>query len=292
MNEETYILTLPKSAHPASVFSLIEEFDEINEVDPHFEAPLLNIYALNLPESIGLDTVEHINDLDFVLSLERSRGIAENPRFIYDTENLEVQPNFDHESFIFSEFVQPDIAIIDSGIDQRNNNLNEVKERHNYTVDDKWDATGHGTAIALMYQDSLPNASFYDMKVITREMLSETSVIGALNDALAEDVDFINLSIGFPTRYKPELCPLCHAVNQVVDEGIPIFASAGNKATERNPMAEPLCPACAESAVAMGSKDEKGNKKPYSAMADIYGRDDWLLKDPGREDMDPSEQND
>lgn len=285
MADETYLLTLPQSAHYPSVLSSIRMYPQLDEVTEVAKAPLLDIYALNLPEDTPFETVQSINDLDFVLSFERSRDVVDLRIAFPTPERVKVTPQYVNrfESKLLAPYedLEIDIAVVDSGLDTRNPNLNEVKERHNYTTDSTLDWSGHGTVVALIRQYALPSASFYDMKVSSEEMLTETNVICAINDAVAEGVDLINISLGFETRYKSDACPLCEAVNRAVDTGVAVWASAGNHASENNPMTGPICPACSDGALAMGSQGPDGERKVYSALSDVYAPDDWLFEDTG-----------
>ena len=164
-----YLLTLPESAHYSSVLTSIRQHPDLNVVEEKVRAPEIGIYGLLLPEDTPLKTIDSINELDFVSSLELDRGYIDR-RIVFETpEQMQVDPVYVTRSrpdpLSLSIDSDLDIAIVDGGLDTRNPNLNEVKDRYNYVGDPELDWNGHGTAVALIRQKTFPKASFFDMKV-------------------------------------------------------------------------------------------------------------------------------
>lgn len=95
------------------------------------------------------------------------------------------------------------IAIIDSGINPDHPHVGNVAggifitrdgESHDYL-----DRLGHGTAVAGAIHEKAPSAQLYAIKVFDQQLTAEIGVIiRALEWAIRERVDIVNLSLGTP----------------------------------------------------------------------------------------------
>ncbi|MFC6726315.1 S8 family serine peptidase, partial [Halobium palmae] len=168
----------------------------------------------------------------------------------------------------------------DSGIDVRNPFVaGAVRTRHDYTGGGEWDATGHGTLIALQFVDLDRNTRRHalgatptrlvDMKVADAVGFSEGNLICALNDALVEGVDLVNLSLGLRTHGEREPCPLCTAVNRLAEFGVFVCVAAGNRPADA-PQYTAYCPCIAEGSICTGAVEPDGTLAPFTELGEVY----------------------
>jgi subtilisin family serine protease len=99
---------------------------------------------------------------------------------------------------------------------------------------DPMDDNGHGTHVAGIiggYSSTIsaaaPNAALFAYKVLDKNGKGfSSSVIAAIDRALADSIDILNLSIGSPGGSPDD--PLSRAVDRAVDAGIVVVVAAGN----------------------------------------------------------------
>lgn len=128
-----------------------------------------------------------------------------------------------------------DVGIIDSGIDDTHPDLqSRVVDRNNFTGDPDGDQRGHGTHVAGIvagegtesdgtYTGIAPGANLIDLKVFGLGRIS--TIIEAVEYAVSQDLDIINLSLGGDPS---EESPLDRAINNANAEGVVPIVSAGN----------------------------------------------------------------
>ncbi|GAB6145327.1 S8 family peptidase [Desulfocicer niacini] len=146
--------------------------------------------------------------------------------------------------------MENDIAIIDSGVNPNHPHVQEVSGGHGYVQgaggivmknNDFMDEIGHGTAIAGIIRNSVPDAALYAVKIFKRELGAPASLlIEALRWAIEQRFRIIHLSLGLESEQHVEplrqLCRTAHARN------ILILASA------RSPH-DRIYPACFETVI-------------------------------------------
>ncbi len=135
------------------------------------------------------------------------------------------------------------IGIIDTGIDYRHEafgggfgNGFPVAGGYDFVNNDAdpSDDNGHGTHVAGIIggvssaiRGLAHGATFYSYKVLDHNGAgSASAVIAAIERAVADSVDVINLSLGSPGGSPND--PLARAVNRAVEAGIVVVAAAGN----------------------------------------------------------------
>jgi subtilisin family serine protease len=123
--------------------------------------------------------------------------------------------------------------------------VNKKKQFCNFLdKDDPWDDNGHGTHVASIAGGSAfggligvaPDATIYGYKVLSKiGSGSYANVIAAIDDAVAQKVDVIGMSLGVTCIFEmlyPQLCgpddPQSRAVNNAVAAGVVVTISAGN----------------------------------------------------------------
>ena len=99
------------------------------------------------------------------------------------------------------------VAVFDTGIDEKHKHFNHIDERTNWTDEDQLhDGIGHGTfvcgIIASKYDQCpgfAPNAIIHTFRVFTNAQMSYTSwFLDAFNYAIHRKMNILNLSIGGP----------------------------------------------------------------------------------------------
>jgi subtilisin family serine protease len=145
---------------------------------------------------------------------------------------------FNYNSSFESKSISRDkvvVAVLDSGINQNHTELKGIVKKNFNALNNTnnlSDNFGHGTAIAGLiaskYDDSIgvsKNVVIYSVKVIQDNgEVNVSDLITGLRWAIDENVDVINISLGFNTGSKE----LKDIVDEAVNNGIIIVASSGN----------------------------------------------------------------
>jgi subtilisin family serine protease len=125
------------------------------------------------------------------------------------------------------------VAIIDTGIDEKNSNLKVVS----LNLDEsKNDSTYHGTAVAgliaskrnntIDFEGMIPGLTIYGYE-IPYQKLNSKNLANAIHEVIKWDVDVINISLG---TFKEDIY-LFNSIKAAVDMGIVVVASSGNSAS-------------------------------------------------------------
>lgn len=157
------------------------------------------------------------------------------------------------------------IGVVDSGISSNfaARSSAEILPGYNFLVsadsDDRHDATdtyGHGTFVTSIICGNgigaASGVSVLPLKCFDGKESSYSRIIEAINTAIEEECDVINLSLGVTDRYDL----LEEAVQLALDSGIIVVASAGNlpkKGSTGND--EPRWPAAHEGVISVGAVD-------------------------------------
>lgn len=172
------------------------------------------------------------------------------------------------------------VAIIDSGVAYHNEMPNVVK-RISFVEDDPatlrdesspFDNHGHGTHVAGIVGAKIggptsiegrefigvaPNASLYSLKVMDGDEGSILNVIEAIDWAISNDMDIINLSLGLSNHVQL----LQDAVDRAYNAGILLVGAAGN-----DNVGSPVnYPAKYESVIAVSSVDSRKTLSSFSS---------------------------
>lgn len=172
------------------------------------------------------------------------------------------------------------VAIIDSGVSYHNEMPNLVK-RISFVEDDPatlkdestpFDNNGHGTHVAGIVGAKIggptsmegrefvgvaPNASLYSLKVMDGDQGSILDVIEAIDWAIANDMDIINLSLGLSSHVQL----LQDAADRAYSAGILLVGAAGN-----DNVGSPVnYPAKYQSVIAVSSVDSRKSLSSFSS---------------------------
>src|SRR5690242_6291176 len=89
------------------------------------------------------------------------------------------------------------VAVIDSGVNVRHPHIcarTHAISLHGPSADDD---VGHGTAVMAAIQEKAPDADYYSVKIFGASLRTSTPhLIQAIECAIGERMDFVNLSLG------------------------------------------------------------------------------------------------
>ena len=137
------------------------------------------------------------------------------------------------------------VAVIDTGVDSNHPDLNgKVIGGYDFVENDDTpqDTNGHGTEVAGIIAANgklkgvAPEAKILAYRVSdTGNAVSSDLIVKAIQKAIQDDVDIINLSLGVNrTNDKIE-----DAINQAVEKGITVVAAAGNSGPDLRTIGSP-----------------------------------------------------
>ena len=160
------------------------------------------------------------------------------------------------------------IAVLDSGVPQRSQSADEGCLPSEPHLDDP-DTYGHATAISSILSGGwgitgiCPNACVMYYSVLDGSGNgSVESVVDGIWRAIDDEVDIINLSIGFA---RTDTCPraLARACDAAYDAGIAMICAAGNDGGAVN------WPAALDTTISVGSSDKNGLKTSFSSTGEV-----------------------
>lgn len=162
------------------------------------------------------------------------------------------------------------VAVLDSGINE-SKNLHTVKNR-NFT-DEKYviDQAGHGTCVAKIINHFAPGVQIFNAKITNNpRLVKETRVLQALDWVYKQNVDIINMSLGFPRETQDIFghrficegnCEICETVKKINSLGKIIVAAAGNSGPRIGSI---TCPGNSSGALTVGAVTDKSKLAQYS----------------------------
>jgi hypothetical protein len=163
------------------------------------------------------------------------------------------------------------VGIIDTGIDYNHKNLKERFDKTNMGYDfvnqnkKPMDENGHGTHVAGItagFETGVaPKSTLYALRVLDRNGSgSEIDVLMALEWAIDNGMDVVNMSLGFTVNSKP----LEEACTAAVSRGVLVCAAAGN-----DPL-EPCFPGDydVQGVISVAAVDRSHKRAPWSRVND------------------------
>ncbi|MGG1397302.1 S8 family serine peptidase [Bacillus salipaludis] len=181
------------------------------------------------------------------------------PEFWY-IENFKVRNIWD-----YSPMKKVTIAVIDSGINTAHPQFNgKVKQGFNFITDstDTSDENGHGTAVSGVISSligSMPIEILPLKAIFPNGEAYVSDIVRAINYAIEQNVDVINLSLGADVPSIAEK----QAITAALEKGITIVASAGNDGVERYSY-----PASYDGVLSVGSINEQHEVSIFSNYND------------------------
>ncbi len=196
------------------------------------------------------------------------------------------------------------IAILDSGLDTTHPDFTNIGYQESFISQDygypseegTLDLHGHGTHVAGIAAGGGPfpgvatGAELVNLKVADMfGSASVAAVIAALDRAVEQNVDVVSISLGFGLSdpWGSEDI-LAHAVNKVVEQGIPVVAAAGNEADASIPFMTINTPASAKQVISVGATNGSQHVIHFSSQGPTYDfRPDPDIVAPGYQIIGP-----
>ncbi|MGV9314339.1 S8 family peptidase [Streptomyces sp. NPDC003691] len=171
------------------------------------------------------------------------------------------------------------VAVLDTGVDETHPDLvNQVIGSANFTSSpDAEDRIGHGTHIASTiagtgaksggtYKGVAPGAKILNGKVLGDYGSLESGTIAAVDWAVAQGADIVNMSFG--SGDTPEIDPLEAHINRVTKEKGVLFAvSAGNEGPRSGSVGSP---GSAAAALTVGAVDDADKLAHFSSTGPLH----------------------
>ncbi len=186
-----------------------------------------------------------------------------------------------HPGFTNSDLKMPSgFPQVDLDVNRKYTNGKVIlAKNYDPTNADARDAYGHGTAVAMIaagWPNSgpfglligmAPEAYLCNYKVFPDDGSGamDSSIIKALDDAVGDGMDVVNLSLGSVLAVRPDLDPLVQAVERVANYGVIVVIAAGNDGPYLNTMGSP---GIAKSAITVGNS---WNDRVFAGSAVIDG---------------------
>lgn len=166
------------------------------------------------------------------------------------------------------------IAIIDTGCDYNNELLkNKIIGGYNFTNEDNpsdyMDYNGHGTHVAGIiaandnnnFKSIAPNSKLLILKALDRNGKGSISnIINAIEYAINNDVDIINMSLGS----KKGTDELHKIIKKAIEKNISVVCAAGNSGDNNSDTEELDFPSCYEEVIEVGAMDNNYNISKFS----------------------------
>jgi len=207
-----------------------------------------------------------VKNLKFVENIRPSRkGTFQEGDFL---TSLKVLPAINRDVLITNQLVGwgVNIAILDSGVDQSKISVNKCID---FTGTGTMDVAGHGTIVTKVVKYFAKGARLLFAKVGPNKP-DEISVMRAIEWAIEEGADIINLSLSFKRQEAcEEKCELCQLVNSIIDLDKVVVVAAGN---ENNKLDSIHCPGIATNAITVGASNENKNIADYSSFGKPGGK--------------------
>ena len=147
------------------------------------------------------------------------------------------------------------------------------------------DGAGHGTAVAMVAAGGRVKSPFGELvgaapgawigayRVfggVTGEEANSASFLRALDDAVADGMDVVNISLGFSPPYREDVDPISDAVKRAVAMGVMVVKAAGNEGPD---VASVDSPAVAGFGISVGSilnERTLGQGVRLEGMGDVF----------------------
>ena len=164
------------------------------------------------------------------------------------------------------------VAVIDTGINKSHSMFKNRKilaksynfMDHNTNINDY---NGHGTHVAGIIADLTPeNVQFLVLKIADPDGSSSSLIMNlAVNYAISENVDVMNISYGFLSRSAARFTFLDKAIDRAYKSGIPVVTAAGNLVEDVAGRNVKNCyPACNNQTIAVSALDKDLKLADYS----------------------------
>lgn len=214
-------------------------------------------YVSNLIPTLIFVDINNKSDLE---SLSYIDDIKEES--VGNLQAVEVRPTIKFDKlYPYASYRDTRVAIIDSGINSNMLEVNIIGEIDYSNTSLKKNKYLHGTGVADIINQVVPNIEILNAKITDDGRITETNVIKALEWAYANKADVINLSLGF-IRDCDEKCNLCRMVDALTKRGVVMVVAAGNEGPKYGTVS---CPGNEVSAITVGAVNLNGKIAEYSS---------------------------
>ncbi len=246
-------VTAEKSPYQGLIVSFNEQDDGMLLVQPKQKVSEEALGKIALRYQSAIPEASFELDQNLAISGEEAET-SENPLI------LEIKDPDEEEST-----VSVTVAVIDSGLQidhpHFENTVISINPAANLLTgkDDVVDDVGHGTHVAGIIAKNAPEATLYPYKIVDKNGGRLSSVIKAVNLAIEDEVEVINMSFGvMDSSYALE-----NMVEKAEEEGIIVVAAAGNFGDSTG-----FYPAAYKETLAVGGVYENGRKMRTSNYGD------------------------
>lgn len=237
---------------------------------------IVNAAVANIPQA----AMDKVQGKPFVNSIEEDYQVE----LVLDDSLQQIEADKVHEEGYFGDGTS--VAVLDTGIDDHEDL--QINTQKDFTGEGLGDRNGHGTHVAGIigsshtdYQGVSEGVELYDLKVLNENGTGYASdILNALEWAVKEDVEVINMSFGAPVENCDGEDVLSEAINNAYQEGTLSVVAAGNRGPEEETI---TLPGCAEEAITVGAVDSESSISSFSSRGPTAdGRVKPDLVAPGR----------
>jgi len=155
----------------------------------------------------------------------------------------------------------------------------------NRTAESIIDGAGHGTAVAMVAAGARVRSQFGEISGaapgawlgayrvfggVDGTRGSSAALLQALDDAVADGMDVVNLSLGFYPPFREEIDPLADAVKRAVEKGVMVVKAVGNEGPD---IASVDSPTVAGVGISVGAIR---SDRAFAQAVSIAGVGNWL----------------
>lgn len=250
-----YLVTIDKDTNEASFNKIIDKCGTI--IYKSILLPLIIVESIDRSVLKSLKFVKDIEE-DYYGELAHIDAVQVRPKINFGS----IRALLDYRS--------TKIAVIDSGIDN-NHGLNIVNST-DYTST-KINSEKHGTKVASIINLVTPGIQLLNAKITNDTSVSASNAIQAMEWALIEGANVINMSMGFVQldsngrriRCKGD-CYICKLVEQLAAKNILVVTAAGNDGPANGTIS---CPSNSRYSISVGSINLNERLVEYSSRGRI-----------------------
>lgn len=246
------------------------------DVFGEIKKPTYKGFIATLDDSVGSDAIlvlePYVPLSDEEMEILADKYVEAIPEF--NTVELDQDVELEGESYEQNVLPEPAtqavapaktvrVAVLDSGIDKDHAVFAHTSLQSGWnTVDENSDLSddiGHGTHIAGIISLNSSNVEIVPYKVVGKNGGRLSDVLKALQRAMDDKVEVVNMSFGF----SKGSAALQDVLDDLDKEGVTFIAAAGNKNNS-----VPFYPAHYDDVIAVAATDVYGNKLPKSNFGD------------------------
>ena len=202
----------------------------------------------DMPVEAAGEKEESVKDTDAIIVSKDALTVSETENPI-DTLNNIMSDTSDSEEITVSQDENV-IALIDTGVGESANVIDRVS-----VIEEPEASTEHGDAMLQAIVSQNPDAKILSIRAMNSNGFGTiSSLVAAMEYAISENVDMINLSLYARTTLSTSV--LKSEIQKAVDAGITVIGAAGNDGVD----VVDYVPGSVESAYIIGAANEDGSR--------------------------------